>query len=150
MSLLNFGYSGGKIVILIYLINKIFCFQNNEKSLQRWLDHELEVMVNVHEVRHEYEKQSQVYASFYFYIIIKIRLKLQCLNEKLWLYPRRAALAEELAVLRQVEEFAAKGVSPPKGKNAFSRYNFILPFYHLEKRLNLLSLFYDYYLYSLV
>ncbi|KAL6963713.1 hypothetical protein U1Q18_034718 [Sarracenia purpurea var. burkii] len=33
----------------------------NEKSLQRWLDHELEVMVNVHEVRYEYEKQSQVY-----------------------------------------------------------------------------------------
>lgn len=36
-------------------------FQINEKSLQRWLDHELEVMVNVHEVRYEYEKQSQVY-----------------------------------------------------------------------------------------
>ncbi|KAF6153845.1 hypothetical protein GIB67_001078, partial [Kingdonia uniflora] len=35
--------------------------QSNEKSLQRWLDHELEVMVNVHEVRLEYEKQSQVY-----------------------------------------------------------------------------------------
>ena len=35
--------------------------QSNEKSLQRWLDHELEVMVNVHEVRHEYEKQSHVY-----------------------------------------------------------------------------------------
>jgi hypothetical protein len=35
--------------------------QSNEKSLQRWLDHELEVMVNVHEVRFEYEKQSQVY-----------------------------------------------------------------------------------------
>ncbi|KAL7602884.1 hypothetical protein Lser_V15G18980 [Lactuca serriola] len=73
--------------------------QNNEKSLQRWLDHELEVMVNVHEVRHEYEKQSQV----------------------------RAALAEELAVLRQVEEFAAKGVSPPKGKNAFSRASSLSP-----------------------
>ncbi|KAF6144865.1 hypothetical protein GIB67_001876 [Kingdonia uniflora] len=35
--------------------------QSNEKSLQRWLDHELEVMVNVHEVRLKYEKQSQVY-----------------------------------------------------------------------------------------
>ncbi|XP_022034151.1 kinesin-like protein KIN-4A isoform X2 [Helianthus annuus] len=67
--------------------------QNNEKALQRWLDHELEVMVNVHEVRHEYKKQSQV----------------------------RAALAEELAVLRQVDEFASKGVSPPRGKNGFSR-----------------------------
>lgn len=38
-----------------------FNFQSNEKSLQRWLDHELEVMVNVHEVRYEYEKQSEVY-----------------------------------------------------------------------------------------
>lgn len=67
--------------------------QSNEKALQRFLDHELEVMVNVHEVRHEYEKQSQV----------------------------RAALAEELAVLRQANEFASKGVSPPRGKNGFSR-----------------------------
>nr|GEW87304.1 kinesin-like protein KIN-4A [Tanacetum cinerariifolium] len=30
-----------------------------------------------------------------------------------------AALAEELTVLRQVEEFASKGVSPPRGKNGF-------------------------------
>ncbi|KVI06712.1 hypothetical protein Ccrd_014933 [Cynara cardunculus var. scolymus] len=73
--------------------------QSNEKSLQRWLDHELEVMVNVHEVRHEYEKQSQV----------------------------RAALAEELAVLRQVDEFASKGVSPPRGKNGFSRASSLSP-----------------------
>lgn len=36
-------------------------FQVSEKSFQRWLDHELEVMVHVHEVRSEYEKQSQVY-----------------------------------------------------------------------------------------
>ena len=36
---------------------------------------------------------------------------------------RRAALAEELAVLRQVDGFASKGVSPPRGKNGFSRYN---------------------------
>ncbi|OMP01938.1 hypothetical protein COLO4_11456 [Corchorus olitorius] len=34
--------------------------QGNEKSLQKWLDHELEVMVNVREVRFEYEKQTQV------------------------------------------------------------------------------------------
>lgn len=39
------------------------CTQSNEKSLQRWLDNELEVMVNVHEVRYEYEKQSQVYVN---------------------------------------------------------------------------------------
>ncbi|KAL3634172.1 Kinesin-like protein KIN-4A [Castilleja foliolosa] len=73
--------------------------QSNEKSLQRWLDHELEVMVNVHEVRFEYEKQSQV----------------------------RGALAEELAVLRQVNEFASKGVSPPRGKNSASRVSSMSP-----------------------
>ncbi|XP_057422816.1 kinesin-like protein KIN-4A isoform X2 [Lotus japonicus] len=67
--------------------------QRNDKSLQRWLDHELEVMVKEHEVRFEYEKQSQV----------------------------RAALAEELAMLKQVNEFAAKGFSPPRGKNGFAR-----------------------------
>ncbi|XP_073223256.1 kinesin-like protein KIN-4A isoform X2 [Cicer arietinum] len=67
--------------------------QSNEKSLQRWLDHELEVMVKEHEVRFEYEKQSQV----------------------------RAALAEELAMLKQVNEFAASGLSPPRGKNGFAR-----------------------------
>ncbi|KAA8537781.1 hypothetical protein F0562_027639 [Nyssa sinensis] len=73
--------------------------QSNEKSLQRWLDHELEVMVNVHEVRYEYEKQSQV----------------------------RVALAEELAVLKQVDEFAAKGLSPPRGKNGLSRVSSMSP-----------------------
>ncbi|XP_057986870.1 kinesin-like protein KIN-4A isoform X2 [Hevea brasiliensis] len=73
--------------------------QSNEKSLQRWLDHELEVMVNVHEVRFEYEKQSQV----------------------------RAVLAEELAVLRQVDEFASKGLSPPRGKNGFARASSMSP-----------------------
>ncbi|KAJ8453262.1 hypothetical protein Cgig2_008146 [Carnegiea gigantea] len=73
--------------------------QTNEKALQRWLDHELEVMVNVHEVRSEYEKQTQV----------------------------RAALAEELAVLKQLEELAAKGLSTPKGKNGFSRLSSLSP-----------------------
>ncbi|KAM7278761.1 hypothetical protein ACFE04_005895 [Oxalis oulophora] len=73
--------------------------QTNEKSLQRWLDHELEVMVNVHEVRFEYEKQSQV----------------------------RAALAEELSVLRKVDEFASKGLSPPRGKNGFARASSMSP-----------------------
>ncbi|XP_038984123.1 kinesin-like protein KIN-4A isoform X2 [Phoenix dactylifera] len=66
--------------------------QINEKSLLRWLDHELEVMVHVHEVRAEYEKQSQV----------------------------RAALAEELAFLKQEETFYG-GVSPPRGRNGNSR-----------------------------
>ncbi|XP_004291081.1 PREDICTED: chromosome-associated kinesin KIF4A [Fragaria vesca subsp. vesca] len=73
--------------------------QHNEKSLQRWLDHELEVMVNVHEVRHEYEKQSQVYLHW----------------------------AEELALLKQVDEFASKGLSPPRGKNGFSRVSSMSP-----------------------
>ncbi|KAI3499344.1 hypothetical protein L1887_29080 [Cichorium endivia] len=67
--------------------------QSNEKAMKRWVDNEVGVMVNVHEVRHEYEKQSQV----------------------------RAALVEELAVLRQVDEFASKGVSPPRRKNGLSR-----------------------------
>ncbi|XP_057989670.1 kinesin-like protein KIN-4A isoform X1 [Hevea brasiliensis] len=73
--------------------------QSNEKSLQHWLDQELEVMVNVHEVRFEYEKQSQV----------------------------RAALAEELAVLKQVDEFASKGLCPPRGKNGFARASSMSP-----------------------
>ncbi|CAN0922410.1 Kinesin-like protein KIN-4A [Linum grandiflorum] len=73
--------------------------QSNEKSLQRWLEHELEVMVNVHEVRFEYEKQSQV----------------------------RAALGEELAVLKQADELASKGLSPPKGKNGFARASSMSP-----------------------
>ncbi|XP_058786186.1 kinesin-like protein KIN-4A isoform X2 [Vicia villosa] len=73
--------------------------QSNEKSLQRWLDHELEVTVKEHEVRFEYEKQSQV----------------------------RAALAEELAMLKHVSEFAAKGLSPPRGKNGFARASSMSP-----------------------
>ncbi|CAJ2640958.1 unnamed protein product [Trifolium pratense] len=73
--------------------------QSNEKSLQRWLDHELEVMVKEHEVRFEYEKQSQL----------------------------RAALAEELAMLKHVNEFAAKGLSPPRGKNGFARASSMSP-----------------------
>ncbi|RDX80696.1 Kinesin-like protein KIN-4A, partial [Mucuna pruriens] len=72
--------------------------QSNEKSLQRWLDHELEVMVKEHEVRFEYEKQSQV----------------------------RAALAEELTMLKQVNEFAAKGLNPPR-KNGFARASSMSP-----------------------
>jgi hypothetical protein len=56
-------------------------------------------MVHVQEVRFEYEKQSQV----------------------------RAALAEELAMLRQVDEFATKGLSPPKGKNGIARASSMSP-----------------------
>ncbi|KAF3778780.1 Kinesin-like protein [Nymphaea thermarum] len=75
-----------------FLKNQIDYFlqpQSNDKSLQRWLDHELEVTVNIHEVRSEYEKQSQV----------------------------RAAMAEELSILKQIDDNISKGISPPKGKN---------------------------------
>jgi kinesin family protein 4/21/27 len=34
-------------------------FVQNEKSLQQWLDQELEVAVRVHEVRSAYEKQME-------------------------------------------------------------------------------------------
>ncbi|CAL0322478.1 unnamed protein product [Lupinus luteus] len=73
--------------------------QSNEKSLQRSIDHELEVMVKEHEVRFEYEKQSQM----------------------------RAALGEELALLKQVNELASKGLSPPRGKNGFARASSMSP-----------------------
>ncbi|KAB5547835.1 hypothetical protein DKX38_011241 [Salix brachista] len=63
--------------------------QGNEKSLRRWLDHELEVMVKVHEVRLQHEKQKQ----------------------------EHAALAEELALLKQVDQLSPSGDSPQEGKN---------------------------------
>ncbi|WOK92621.1 kinesin-like protein KIN-4A isoform X1 [Canna indica] len=72
--------------------------QFNEKSLQRWLDHELEVMVHVHEVRNEYEKQSQV----------------------------RASLAEELTLLRQEEALSGRA-TPPRIKNGHSRVSSLSP-----------------------
>ncbi|WVZ63804.1 hypothetical protein U9M48_013409 [Paspalum notatum var. saurae] len=65
-----------------------------ERSLQKWLDQELEVMVHVHEVRNEYEKQSQL----------------------------RAALGEELAILKQ-EDIMAGASSPQRAKNGNSRPN---------------------------
>ncbi|KAL3512104.1 hypothetical protein ACH5RR_024821 [Cinchona calisaya] len=43
-------------------VSKELGIYGNEKSLQRWLDHELDVLVNVPEVI-EYEKQGQVYAN---------------------------------------------------------------------------------------
>ncbi|XP_020202434.1 kinesin-like protein KIN-4A isoform X1 [Cajanus cajan] len=63
----------------------------NEKSLQRWLDQELEVMVHVHEVRAEYDKQNQVLA----------------------------ALEEELALLKQ-DQFS-DGQSIHTGKSRYLR-----------------------------
>ncbi|RYR78759.1 hypothetical protein Ahy_A01g003617 isoform A [Arachis hypogaea] len=64
----------------------------NEKSLQKWLDQELEVVVHVHEVRAEFEKQKQV----------------------------QAALEEELATLKQVHQFS-DCQSIPTGQNKYSR-----------------------------
>ncbi|KAL2646783.1 hypothetical protein AAZV13_05G076400 [Glycine max] len=63
----------------------------NEKSLQRWLDQEMEVMVHVHEVHAEYGKQNQV----------------------------QAALEEELALLKQ-DRFS-DGQTIPKGKSKYLR-----------------------------
>ncbi|KAJ7517209.1 hypothetical protein O6H91_21G014700 [Diphasiastrum complanatum] len=61
--------------------------QNNEKTLQQWLDHELEVAVRVHEVRTAYEKQRD----------------------------SRAALAKELAKLK--EEDHLRKASPGFSRN---------------------------------
>eukprot|EP01018_Ginkgo_biloba_P022477 Gb_12250 [translate_table: standard] len=63
--------------------------QSNEKALQRWLEHELEVTVHVHEVRCEYEKQSEV----------------------------RSAMAKELAKLKEEDEMIQKGLSTAHWKN---------------------------------
>ncbi|CAL9071109.1 unnamed protein product [Musa textilis] len=72
--------------------------QINEKSLQQWLDHEVEVLVHMHEVRDAYEKQSQM----------------------------RSALAEELSFLKQ-EEALSGSASPPRGKNGSSRLSSMTP-----------------------
>jgi hypothetical protein len=94
--------------------------------LQRWLDHELEVMVNMHEVRFEYEKQSQVYVSSILLLLhlLYIATFLKCIQSaySLELLFRQAALAEELDVMKQVDRFSSNGQSPPRGKNGCSRY----------------------------
>ncbi|THU59174.1 hypothetical protein C4D60_Mb03t22210 [Musa balbisiana] len=72
--------------------------QINEKSLQQWLDHEVEVLVHMHEVRDEYEKQSQM----------------------------RSTLAEELSFLKREEALSASA-SPPRGKNGSSRLSSMTP-----------------------
>lgn len=48
----------------------ILVTQMSERSLQKWFDQELEVMVHVHEVRNEYEKQSQLYVTLIFAVIM--------------------------------------------------------------------------------
>ncbi|KAJ6740355.1 KINESIN-LIKE PROTEIN KIN-4B [Salix purpurea] len=71
--------------------------QGNEKLLRRWLDHELEVMVKVHEVRLQHEKQKQ----------------------------EHAALAKELALLKQVDQLSPSGDSPQEGKNGHRHTRYI-------------------------
>ncbi|KAH9712045.1 kinesin-like protein KIN-4A [Citrus sinensis] len=78
---------------------------SNEKSLQKWLEHELEVSANVHEVRFKYEKQSQV----------------------------QAALADELTILKQVDQLSLNGHSPQRGKNGHSRLSSLSPNARMER-----------------
>ena len=52
---------------------------------------------------------------------------------------RRAKLAEELAVLKQVDEFASKGLSPPRGKNGFARYSLYFVWKRNRKLLSIFS-----------
>ncbi|KAH9315380.1 hypothetical protein KI387_024007, partial [Taxus chinensis] len=63
--------------------------QSNDKALQRCLEHELEVTVHVHEVRAEYQKQTEV----------------------------RAAIAKELDKIKKEDEIIGKGLSPQHWKN---------------------------------
>ncbi|XVE87082.1 hypothetical protein DITRI_Ditri18aG0087800 [Diplodiscus trichospermus] len=79
--------------------------QSNEKSVQRWLDHELEVMVNVREVRFEYGKQIQV----------------------------QTALREELTLLKQVDQLSLNGDIPHKIKNGHSRLLSMSPNARMER-----------------
>ncbi|XP_010558774.1 PREDICTED: kinesin-like protein KIN-4B isoform X2 [Tarenaya hassleriana] len=69
--------------------------QMDDKNLQNWLDNELEVMVKIHQVRLQYEKQAQV----------------------------RTALAEELAALKQEMEFASSMPSPHRLKSIQTRFS---------------------------
>eukprot|EP00252_Welwitschia_mirabilis_P016493 TRINITY_DN3636_c0_g2_i1.p1 TRINITY_DN3636_c0_g2~~TRINITY_DN3636_c0_g2_i1.p1 ORF type:complete len:1127 (+),score=289.52 TRINITY_DN3636_c0_g2_i1:329-3709(+) len=63
--------------------------QASDKSLQKYIEHELEVAVHVHKVRLEYDKQTEV----------------------------RSAIAKELAKLKQEDEVTHKGLLFPNGKN---------------------------------
>ncbi|XP_050205235.1 kinesin-like protein KIN-4A isoform X2 [Mercurialis annua] len=67
--------------------------QGNEKSLQRWLDHELELMKKVHEVRFQYEKQRK----------------------------EQSAMAEELTLLKQADQCGPNEQSPHRVINGHSR-----------------------------
>ncbi|TYG94862.1 hypothetical protein ES288_A11G222400v1 [Gossypium darwinii] len=79
--------------------------QRNEKSLQKWVDHELEVMVKVCEVRFEYEKQIQV----------------------------QSALAEELTLLKEVDQLSLNGDIPHRVNNGHSRLLSMSPNARMER-----------------
>ncbi|XP_021301204.1 kinesin-like protein KIN-4A isoform X1 [Herrania umbratica] len=83
--------------------------QSNEKSVQRWLDHELEVMVHVREVRFEYEKQTKV----------------------------QTALTEELTLLKQVDQLSSNGDIPHRVNNGQSRLLSMSPNARMERRASL-------------
>ncbi|GMI68068.1 FRAGILE FIBER 1 [Hibiscus trionum] len=83
--------------------------QSNEKSMQRWLDHELEVMVKVREVRFQYEKQIQV----------------------------QTALTEELTLLKQVDQLSSTGGIPHRVNNPHSRLLSMSPNARRERQASL-------------
>ncbi|KAG2271210.1 hypothetical protein Bca4012_073451 [Brassica carinata] len=90
-------------------IIQFILFYTNEKALPRWLDHELEVMVNVHEVQ---DTKPCVFNHHQECSLCVV------------------SLAEEFSVLRQVDELAVKGLSPLRGKNGFVRYFFSHELFH--------------------
>ncbi|OMO57658.1 chromosome-associated kinesin KIF4-like protein [Corchorus olitorius] len=77
----------------------------NEKSLQKWLDDELEVMVNVREGRFKYEKQ-------------------KC---------KQTALREELALLKQVDRLSSNSDVPHKVNKGHSRLLSMSPNARMER-----------------
>ncbi|KAH0853057.1 LOW QUALITY PROTEIN: hypothetical protein HID58_093525, partial [Brassica napus] len=89
-------------------------FYTNEKALQRWLDHELEVMVNVHEVQ---ETKPCVCVPNAFSLCNKLIITKTV--HFVWLALSKSFL--------QVEELAVKGLSPPRGKNGFVRGSSLSP-----------------------
>ncbi|XP_022775165.1 kinesin-like protein KIN-4A isoform X2 [Durio zibethinus] len=79
--------------------------QSNEKSVQRWLDLDLEVMVNVHEVRFEYKKQIQM----------------------------QTALTEELTLLKEVDQLFSNSDIPKRVNNGHSRLLSMSPNVRMER-----------------
>ncbi|XP_074581994.1 kinesin-like protein KIN-4A [Curcuma longa] len=85
-----------------------FTLSINEKTLQQWLDHEVEVLVHMHEVQSEYEKQSKM----------------------------RASLANELSFLKQ-EQVLSEVVSSPGGRMKLVRVSSMSPSARLARTASL-------------